>query len=67
MITKNGLVPEDLSESPIVIELGDLEYDHRSQCSITTDPRSYLELQQRTFNRTQTFNSQGRPSDSDHD
>ena len=68
LMNKRLLKPEDFSRNPVVLELDERTYDHSSQASVSVNPQNGIEIFQRmTFNGTQTFNYQGRPSDSDND
>jgi hypothetical protein len=54
-----------LAASPATITLPEMFYDHGKQRSVVTGP--VQEAQRTTWNGTQTYNYQGRPSDNDND
>ena len=60
------LTPADLAEKPDFFEPSVTEFDYLSQKNLATSPLM-TGMGTPTFNGTQTFDFNGRPSDSDQD
>jgi len=63
----NLLSPTDLARPAVKIPTEDTDYNHSTQLRFTASSEAGVKLMATTYNGTQTFTSQGKPSDNDHD
>jgi hypothetical protein len=61
------LTPMLLASDPTIINLPEMIYDHAKQMSVIPGQVQEAQIRMTTWNGTQTFNFQGRPSDADND
>ena len=63
---KKLMNPTDLAVKPQPLDIQVRDYDHSTQSTLSLT-RQLAEYGTTTFGATQTYNMQGRPSDSDND